>query len=205
MLHPIILTLFNNNFTKKKEKHDICIFSSCTSISKFGLQKQQTPNKFISSIYLKIWDVPLWHGILQTANYFLYCGRLPSARNTTYVHASGTYTMWDLLKSNTVTWYVNFWGFVYIWKKFDMYSSVYSPFCSSCHVIDRNCIPATLHSPCQQLRIHLLPPSLMRMLQILEDQWLSEGGHTQEGLYKIHKTTESIWHETATNGSNVKE
>jgi hypothetical protein len=107
------LTLLNNNFTEKKKKQDICIFSSCTSISKFGLQKQQTPNKFISSIYLKIWDAPLWRCILQTANYFLYCGRLPSARNTTYVHATGTYTMWDLLKSNTVTWYVKFWGFIY--------------------------------------------------------------------------------------------
>jgi len=123
MLHPIILILLNNNFTNKKEKtRHLYIF-----LLHFNFKiwvKQQTPNKFISSIYLKIWDVPLWHCILQTANYFLYCGRLPSTRNTTYVHASGTYTMWDLLKSNTVTWYVKFWGFVYIWKQFDMYGLV---------------------------------------------------------------------------------
>jgi hypothetical protein len=43
----------------------------------------------------------------------------------------------------------------------------------------------------------------MKMLQFLEDQELSEGRHTQEGLYKIHKTTESIWNKTANTGSNV--
>jgi hypothetical protein len=42
------------------------------------------------------------------------------------------------------------------------------------------------------------------VLWILEDQGLSEGRHTQEGLYKIHKTTESIGHKTANNGGHVK-
>jgi len=157
MLHPIILKLLNNNFTKKKEKQDICIFSSCISVSKFGLQKQQTPNKFISSIYLKIWDVPLWHCILQTANYFLYCGRLPSARNTTYVHASGTYTMWDLLQFNTVTWYVKFWGI-------HLKAILYVQF-SLATLLQLSCQWQELHSRYTSftlpanLRIQLLPPS----------------------------------------------
>jgi len=45
----------------------------------------------------------------------------------------------------------------------------------------------------------------MRMLRTLEDQGQSEGKHKQEGLYKIHETTESIWNKTANTGSNVKE
>jgi len=32
----------------------------------------------------------------------------------------------------------------------------------------------------------------MRMLRTFEDQGLSEGKHKQEGLYKIHETTEKM-------------
>jgi hypothetical protein len=77
---------------KKQEKHNNIRVSAYSSpiilVSTTRWQKQYILSKYHSSIYLKIWNIPLWHSLPQTANNLLYCGRFPSPRHTTYVHAS---------------------------------------------------------------------------------------------------------------------